>query len=188
MGGDVGEIPSAGRTNARWGPIGANHRWSEANEDSELDLDEQNRQARIAEELQQLHRLTNGQPTDADRDIDFAYRNMALSSVTPLTAPSGAAWQWYPYACREPHKFLEIRARREAAKAKQAATITSQRMDDDKRKQFAMLDRIERQLTLDVRDAVDDLMSKFPKDVLDRCRTHTKAWNADFEEYPELKV
>lgn len=74
-------------------------------------------------------------------------------------APSRATWQWYLYACREPNKFLEICAKREDAKAKQAGTITSQRMEDDKRKQFAMIDRIRRQLTIDVQGMVDDLMS-----------------------------
>ncbi len=63
-------------------------RWSEADAaDSESQL-EHNQDAEFSEELMQLALLTNGQPTDADRDIDFAYRNMALLSVTPLMAPS----------------------------------------------------------------------------------------------------
>ena len=50
-------------------------RWSEADAAySESQLDEHNRDAEIAEELKQLVLLTNGQPTDANRDIDFAYR------------------------------------------------------------------------------------------------------------------
>jgi hypothetical protein len=179
--------PLDGQTPARQ-PAVAMDRWSEADTDSELDLDEQNRQAEIAEELEQLHLLTNGQPIDADRDIDFAYRNMALPSVTPLMAPSGAAWQWYLYACREPHKFLEICAKREDAKAKQAGTITSQRMEDDKRKQFAILERIKKQLTIDVKSIVDDLMSKFPEDVLLQCRKFESAWKAFHEKYPESSV
>jgi hypothetical protein len=48
--------------------------------------------------------------------------------------------RWYLYARSEPIKFLEISAKREDAKVKQAGTITSQRMEDDKRKQFAILD------------------------------------------------
>ncbi len=179
--------PLNGQTQARQSTV-AIDRWSEADADSESDLDEQNRASEIAEELKQLVLLTNGQPTDADRDIDFAYRNMALSSVTPLMAPSGAAWQWYLYACREPYKFLEICAKREDAKAKQAGTITNQRMEDDKRKQFAIIDRIERQLTLDVKGIVDDLMLKFPHDVLNQCRKHEEAWKAYFEKYPESSV
>ncbi len=95
--------------------------WSEADADSELDPDEQNRQAEIAAELEQLHLLTNGQPTDADRDIDFAYRNMGLSTVTPLLAPSGAAWCWYLYARKVPDKFLEICAKRRTPKQNRPA-------------------------------------------------------------------
>ena len=164
-------------------------RWSEADAaDSELQSDEHNWDAEFAEELKQLALLTNCQPTDADRDIDFAYRNMALSSVTPLMAPSGAAWQWYLYARREPHKFLEICAKREDAKAKQAGTITNQRMEDDKRKQFAILDRIEKQLTLNVKETVDDRMAKFPEDALLECRRHTEAWKAFFDKYPESRA
>ena len=177
--------PQEGQTPARQAAIDCR---MAADADSDLDLDEQNRRAEIAAELEQLHLLTNGQPTDADRDIDFAYRNMGLSTVTPLLAPSGAAWCWYLYADKEPDKFLEICAKREDAKAKQAGTITYQRMEDDKRKQFDMIDRIRRQLTIEVHGMVDDLMSKFPEDVLNECRRHTEAWNAYFETYPEAKV
>ena len=138
----------------------------------------------IASQLIFLERRTKDKPTDADGDIDFAYRNMAMPSVTPLMAPSTAAWEWYLYARSEPNKFLEICAKREDAKAKQAGTITNQRMEDDKRQQFAVIDRIEKQLTLDVKAAVKDLMEKFPEDVLLECRKHKEAWQAFFEKYP----
>ena len=39
-------------------------------------------------QLRLLEKRTRGNPTDADGDIDFAYRNMALPSVTPLMALS----------------------------------------------------------------------------------------------------
>jgi hypothetical protein len=84
--------------------------------------------------LKQLALLTNAQPTDLDRDINVAYRNMALPSVMSLMAPSLAAWQWYLDTRREPIKFLEISAKREDANVKQAGMIMSQRMEDDKRK------------------------------------------------------
>ena len=96
------------------------------------------KKASFADELQQLALLTNGQPTDADADIDFAYRHMALPTVTPLMAPTTAAWQWYLYARSEANKFLEICAKREDAKSRMAGTITNQRMEDDKRQQFAL--------------------------------------------------
>ncbi len=170
--------PLDGQTPARQSAE-ALDRWSEADSaDSESQLDEDNEDAEFSEELKQLALLTSSQPVDVDRDIDFAYRNMALPSVTPLMAPSLAAWQWYLYARREPHKFLEICAKREDAKAKMAGTITNQRMEDDKRQQFAILDRIEKQLTIDVNDMVDDLMKKFPQEVLDRCIKHKEAWKA----------
>ena len=170
--------PQDGQTPSRQSAVALDRRSEADAEDSESQLDEHNREAEIAEEVKQLVLLTNGQPTDADRDIDFAYRNMAFSSVMPLTAPSGAAWQWYLYARREPAKFLEICAKREDAKAKMAGTITNQRMEDDKRQQFAILDRIEKQLTLDVREMVNDLMDKFPREVLRECRKYGDAWKS----------
>ena len=154
-------------------------RWSEADAaDSESQLDEHNQDAEFAEELMQLALLTNGQPTDADRDIDFAYRNMALPSVTPLMAPSTSGWSWYLYARSEPNKFLDICAKREDAKAKMAGTITNHRMEDDKRQQFAVIDRIEKALTLNVHAVVTELMQKFPRDVLDVCYSFETEWNA----------
>lgn len=167
-----------GQTPARQSAV-AMDRWSETDAaDSESQLDDHNQDAEFADELKQLALLTNGQPTDADRDIDFAYRKMALGTVTPLMAPSLAAWEWYLYARREPHKFLEIFAKREDAKSKQAGTITNQRMEDDKRKQFAILDRIESGLTVIVSETVQDLMSKFPRDVLRTCRKFDAEWKA----------
>lgn len=160
-------------------------RCAEDTDDSELPFDEYDQDGEFAAELKQLAMLTDGLPTDADRDINFAYRIMALPTITPMMAPSTAAWQWYLYARREPHKFLEIFAKREDAKAKSAGTMTQQRMEDDKRKQFALIDRIEKELTVNVQETVSDLMSKFPEDVLLECRRHTEAWNAFFEKYPE---
>jgi hypothetical protein len=180
--------PMDGQTPARQSAV-AMDRWSEADSaDSGSEVDEDNQDAEFAEELKQLALLTNSQPTDLDRDINFAYRNMALPSVTPLMAPSVGGWQWYLYARREPIKFLEISAKREDAKAKQAGTITSQRFEDDKRKQFAIIDRIEKPLTLEVKEIVNDLMLKFPHDVLNQCRKHKEAWKAYFEKYPESSV
>lgn len=150
-------------------------------ESGELETEEQ---IRIRLELEILEQRTRNNPTDADRDIDFAYRNMANPNVTPSIAPSTSAWSWYLYSRTEPNKFLEICAKREDAKAKAAGTITSQRMEDDKRQQFAILDRLERQLTLDVRATVRELMEKFPEDVLFECRKFAPQWKAFLEKYP----
>jgi hypothetical protein len=38
-----------------------------------------------------------------------------------------------------------------------------------------------RQLTLDVKEIVDDLLLKFPHDVLNQCRRQREAWKAFFE-------
>ncbi len=141
-------------------------------------------QSLIDAQLAELIARTADQPTDSDRDIDFAYRNMSNVSLLPSQCPSTGAWQWYLYSLTSRDKFLEITQKREDAKAKQAGTITSQRMEDDKRKQFAMLDRIERQLTQNLKDDIDDLMSRFPGDVLAQCRTHKEAWDAYFAEHP----
>ncbi len=136
------------------------------------------------EQLAILAARTAGEPTDADRDIDFAYRNSANPTITPLMAPSLGAWNWYEYARALPDKFLEICAKREDAKAKQAGTITNQRMEDDKRQQFAVIDRIIKQLELDVRATAKDLMAKCPTDLLNECRKNREAWKAYFEKHP----
>ena len=84
--------PQDGQTPARRSAVALGRRSEADAADSDPQLDEHNQDAEFAEELKQLALLTNGQPTDADRDIDFAYRNMALPSVTPLMAPSLGAW------------------------------------------------------------------------------------------------
>ena len=127
-------------------------------------------------QLKVLAKRTKNNLTDADGDIDFAYRNMALPNVSPLEAPSTAAWQWYIYARSEPNKFLEICAKREDAKSKMAGTITNQRMEDDRRNQFEVIDRIEKQLTRDVEATIKELMEKFPGDVLRECRKFDAEW------------
>ena len=157
-------------------------RWSEADAaDSEPQIDEQNQDAEFADELQQLALLTNGQPTDADADIVFAYRHMALPTVTPLMAPSTSGWSWYLYARSEPNKFLDICAKREDAKSKMAGTVTNARMEDDKRQQFAVIDRLEKSLKIDVPTMVRELMEKFPEDVLKECRRCDSEWREFLE-------
>ena len=132
-------------------------------------------------QLRILEKRTRGNPTDADGDIDFAYRNMALPNVTPKMAPSISGWSWYIYARTEPNKFLEICAKREDAKAKLAGTITNQRMEDDKRQQFAVIDRLEKSLKINVDSVVRELMEKFPDDVLEVCYSFEAKW-AEFSE------
>jgi hypothetical protein len=48
-----------------------------------------------------------------------------------------------------------------------------------------MLERVQRQLKLDVQQIIDDLMTRFPEDVLLTCRKHEPAWKAFFEKYPQ---
>lgn len=147
-------------------------------EESDRDKEKDERQKVIDAELILLSQRTSHIPTDADRDIDFAYSNHGNPALMPLMCPSIGAWQWCEYARVSKEKFLEICAKREDAKAKQAGTVTSQRMEDDKRKQFAIIERIQRQLTIDVKDVIDDLMGKFPREVLRHCRKHEEAWKA----------
>ena len=129
-------------------------------------LTAEQKEAELKQQLAILAAKTSGAPTDADRDIDFAYKHSANPTITPLMAPSLGAWQWYQYARDLPEKFLEICAKREDAKAKMAGTITNQRMEDDRRQSFAIIDRIEQQLTMDVKAIVNELLEKFPEDVL----------------------
>lgn len=135
-------------------------------------------------QLALLATRTANAPTDADRDIDFAYKNSGNPGITPMMAPSLGAWQWYEYARNLPEKFLEICAKREDAKAKAAGTITNQRMEDDKRQQFAVIDRIMKQLQLDVRAVAKELMTKYPEDLLNECRKQKAQWKSYFEKYP----
>jgi hypothetical protein len=142
------------------------------------------REEMIRQELAFLATKTAGDPTDADRDIDWAYKNSGNPNLTPRMAPSVGGWQWYGYAQDNPTKFLEICAKREDAKAKQAGLISNQRMEDDKRQKFAVIERIVRQLEMDVKAIALELMDKCPHDLLDACRTRKKAWKAYFEEKP----
>lgn len=142
------------------------------------------KEKQIDADLVILSKQTANNATDADRDIDFAYRMAGNPALMPLDCPSLGAWQWYVYARTLSEKFLEICAKREDAKTKAAGTITSQRMEDDKRQKFAILDRIERQLTVVVSETVGDLMQKFPEDVLHECRKHKEAWDAYFAKFP----
>jgi len=143
------------------------------------------KQEKINADLMVLQSRTAGNTPDADGDIMFAYHSMSNPDLMPLQAPSTGAWNWYKYARNNPDDFLVIFAKREDAKTKQTGSLTQRAMEDDKRKQFAILDRIERQLTLDVNDMVDDLMSKFPENVLHRCRyKHPAAWEAFLKKYP----
>ena len=67
-------------------------------------------------------------------------------------------------------------AKREDAKAKIAGTITNQRMEDDKRQKFAILERLEKSLTTDVNAIIRELMEKFPRNVLTVCRSFDAEW------------
>lgn len=160
--------------------------WDEDDaEESETEYDDYDAEdSKIAFELERLALLTSNQPVDLDRDIEFGYHHASLPNVTPLMAPSTGAWCWYLYARDEPQKFLETYARRADAKAKAAGTITQQRMEDDKRQYFAILDRIERELNDNVEETINDLMTKFPFDVLRICRSHKEAWNDFLRQNP----
>ena len=149
-----------------------------ANADVHDAVQEKIRESEHNAQIRLLKERTQHNPTDADGDIDFAYRNMASAIVSPMDAPSTSAWAWYQFARVDPIEFLKISAKREDAKAKQAGTITNQRMEDDKRQQFAIIERIEKQLTRDVEATVRELMGKFPKDVLRVCRTFDAEWKA----------
>lgn len=142
------------------------------------------RQETIRRQVAVLEERCRGTSPDSDADILFAYGVMARTDLMPLQTPTPGAWSWYLFAQTEPQRFLEIFAKREDAKAKAAGTITQTRVEDDRRKQFAILDRIERQLTTDVEQIIGDLMQRFPETVLLECRKHTEAWNRFFEKYP----
>lgn len=152
-----------------------------ASDDSDDASDEKINEAIIKAQLMLLEKRCKGLQTDADADIDFAYRNMALATAMPLDAPSPAAWSWYIFSRNNPTEFLKITQKREDDKTKRAGTITNQRMEDDKRTQFAIIDRIEKQLTLDVKSIIKDLMDKFPQDVLTECRKYDAAWKLFLE-------
>ena len=153
-----------------------------ASDDSDDASDEKINEAVIKAQLNLLEKRCKGLQTDADADIDFAYRNMALATAMPLDAPSPAAWSWYIFSRDEPSEFLKITQKREDDKTKRAGTITNQRIEDDKRQQFAILDRIEKQLTIDVKSMVKDLMDKFPREALRECRKYKEAWDSFLEE------
>ena len=153
-----------------------------ADSETEEQRVERERSELIAAELLLLEKRTRDDPTDADRDINFAYRNMGVPTVTPLLAPSVAAWQWFLLARRDPQKFLETCAKREDAKTKQAGTITAQKIEDDKRHQFRLVDNLMKQITIDVETIIDDLMEKYPRDVLRRVKRFRDEWESFIKE------
>jgi hypothetical protein len=143
---------------------------------------ERERQELLAAELLLLEKRTRDDPTDADRDVNFAYRNMGVPTITPLMAPSVAAWQWYLYARRDPQKFLETVVKREDAKTKQAGSITAQKIEDDKRHQFRLVENLLKQVSIDVETIIDDLMAKYPRDVLRRVKRFKEEWDSFIKE------
>lgn len=150
------------------------------------DPDEQaERQKRIKAQLIILaERTAHLTVMDHDADIQWAYRAIGNPNVMPLDAPTVTAWSWYEYARADGVKFLDVVAKREDQKIKQSGSLTNQRMEDDKRKQFAVLDRIGRQLTADLNATIDDFMTKFPDDVLRACKRHEAAWKSFLERNP----
>lgn len=136
------------------------------------------------EELRQLARQACELPIDIYRDMDFAYRNMSSPNVTPLMAPCLPAWQWYLFARSEPNEFLEMFTKFEEVRARTAGTISTQQMEDDKRKQFELIDKIMKELQFDLDSLIDDVMTKFPDDFLNACRRrHEETWNAYFAKH-----
>lgn len=148
-------------------------------------VDEESEQEKIVVQLAMLAKRTSDMPTDTDRDIDWAYRFSGNPGMTPLLAPSLGAWQWYEYAKANPDKFLEVCAKREDNKAKQSGSLNAQRIEDDKRQQFAILDRIEKHLQMEIESVIKDLMTKFPDDTLNECRKYGEAWKSYFERFPQ---
>ena len=57
-------------------------------------------------------------------------------------------------------------------------------MEDDKRQQFAVIDRIEKELTMDVEAIITELMEKFPGDVLRTVRKFDAVWKAFLAKEP----
>ncbi len=130
----------------------------------------------IEAQLIMLAERTGQTVPDHEVDMQWAYTNMGNPKVMPLDAPTVTAWSWYEYARTEQAKFLEAWAKRGDARAKAAGTVTQQRMEDDKRQYFAILDRIERELSDNVDETINDLMTKFPTQVLRACKKHEAAW------------
>jgi len=149
-----------------------------------ISLADEKKRARIAAEVDALTARHGDKPTDNDADMTFAYKKMR-ATVTPLECPSPGAWSWWEYAQADPQKFLEIYARRDDQKLKAIGAASQQRMEDDRRRQFGMLERVEHQLQLNVTETVRELMEKFPEDVLLECKKHTEAWAAFFAKYPQ---
>lgn len=133
--------------------------------DSEPQFCKHDQDAAFADELKQLALLTKGQITDADRDIDYAYRMMGLASLSPLDCPSMPAWEWWRYSRQDSMKFLDVVAKREDAKSKAAGTVTTKAFEDDKRTQFAMIDRILESVAEDAEATVRDLAKRFPDEL-----------------------
>lgn len=133
----------------------------ELSPDVPLASSEQFNDAMFEKELEALTKATESSPIDSDRDIDFAYRNFGLKSLTPAVCPSIPAWRWWVYAKENPGKFLESFAAR-AEKRRKESAAGAERFSDDKRQQLAALDKLSKAMSMDVEKTVLELKSRNP--------------------------
>ena len=77
---------------------------------------------------------------------------MGLATLTPTDAPSVPAWKWYEYAQQAPSKFLADFVKRKDAKAKTGDALTDKLVEDDKRMQYGLIERV---ITVAARQAVE---------------------------------
>jgi len=115
----------------------------------------------FAAELQLLAEITKSSPVDMDRDMEFAYRNMGLSNLTPGMFPSVPSWRWYCYARAENAKFLEKYADR-AEKRRKEASAGVEKFSDDKRQQLAMIDKLAAAISANVEKTILELRQSHP--------------------------
>jgi len=83
--------------------------------------------------------------SDWDSDLEWAFENIGNMLVKIKDAPSSSAWYFLDYGRdKAPVKFMDICAKHYAEKKKKSND--KQAFEDDHRRQFAILDELEKQL------------------------------------------
>ena len=92
---------------------------------------------------------------------------MGLATLTPTDAPSVPAWKWYEYAQQAPSKFLADFVKRKDAKAKTGDALTDKLVEDDKRMQYGLIDRLMETMTKDYSAEIAELSDRCPDVVVE---------------------
>lgn len=132
-------------------------------------VDEEDEDAVYAVQLQEL--IDRGDPVDFERDWEWAYAHFSIKGIEPKSAPSASAWKLLRFAQNHQAKFIE-KFLAYFEKKRNNATEDRKEIEEDQRTQFATLDRFARQVFGNVEVTVQELLSRFPDELIECLRSH----------------